>query len=256
MRINPTITVAALGIGAVLTLAACGSNGTAGAAPTKVQLLAAPTGSGANTPTISVEGHGTKSGKPDTATVTLGVQTSDASASTALSKNNAEANALIAALKAKGVADADMQTSDLSISPNWDSHGQITGYSVSNTVTVTLHDLTSAGAIIDDAAAKVGDDVRFDGVALSIAKTNKLMEAARAEAVQDAITQARQLAEAAGVKLGAIRTIDDTAGTTPQPLYFSDKAALAQGSSAAPTPIEAGSQQLSFDVNVVFDISQ
>jgi len=256
MRINPTLAVAALGACAVVTLAACGSNGTAQSAPAKVQLLAAPTGGNTNTPTISVEGHGTKSGKPDTATVTLGVQTSDPSASAALSKNNAEANALIAALKTKGVADDDMQTSDLSISPNWDNHGHITGYSVSNTVTVTLHDLSSAGAIIDDAAAKVGDDVRFDGVALSIAKTNKLMEAARADAVRDAITQAQQLAKAAGVKLGAIRTIDDTGSTSPQPLYFSDKQALAAGSAAAPTPIEAGSQQLSFDVNVVFDISQ
>ena len=158
--------------------------------------------------------------------MTLGVQTSNGSAQAALQQNNVEATALIAALKAKGVADADIQTSDMSISPNWDNHGNITGYGVSNTVTVTLHDINTAGAIIDDAASKVGNDVRFQGVALSIDNKNPLLAQARAAAVKDALAQAQQLATAAGVKLGAVRTIDDTATTSPQPLYYSNKQAL------------------------------
>jgi len=243
----------ALAATAIVALAACGSTNNAKSSPATAQVLSAPASSTSPGPTISVAGHGTAKGKPDTATVTLGVQTNDASAQAALQKNNAEAAALIAALKAKRVADADIQTSDLSISPNWDNHGHITGYGVSNTVTVTLHDLGSAGAIIDDAAAKVGNDIRFQGVAFSIDNQNPLLARARADAVKDAMAQAQQLAQAAGVKLGAIRTIDDTATSSPQPMYYAGKAADSLG--AVSMPIEAGSQELTFDVNVVYDIS-
>jgi hypothetical protein len=248
-------TTGSLAVAAIVGLAACGS-GSSKAEPARVQVVAAPASATTTGPTIAVAGHGTVEGKPDTATVTMGVQTSGPSAQAAMQQNNNEAAALIAALKAKGVADNDMQTTDLSISPNWDTHGHVTGYSVSNTVTVTLHGIDNAGAIIDDAAAKVGNDVRLEGVALSIANTSKYMAQARASAVTDALTQATQLADAAHVKLGPIRTIDDTASQSPQPLYFNGQRALADaGLGATPTPVEAGQQQLTFDVNVVFGIS-
>ena len=88
-------------------------------------------------------------------------------------------------------------------------------------VTVTLHGLGSAGQVIDAAAASVGNDISFDGVQLSIGDTSSLLRDTRAMAVQQAIGHATQLAQAAGMKLGVIREIDDTGTQVPTP-EFSD----------------------------------
>jgi hypothetical protein len=171
-----------------------------------------------------------------------------------MSRNAQEATALISTLKSKGVAERDIQTTDLSVNPNFDNKGHITGYNVSNTVTVTMHDIKTAGSIIDAAAAAVGNDVRLENVALSISNTSPLLAQARAAAVKDALAQGQQLADAAGVKLGAIRTIDDTGGQIPQPQMFAG--AVGDGAlRAAATPVQPGSQELSVDVNVKFAIA-
>ena len=198
---------------------------------------------------IVVAGHGEATGKPDTMTMTIGVQTTNASAQAALDQNNQEANALEHTLTAKGVAGKDMQTSNLSINQNYDRHGQVTGYTVSNTVTITLHGLSKAGEVIDAGAAAVGNDITFNGVSLSIADTSALLRVARENAVKQAMAHAQQLAEAAGMKLGTVRKIDDTGTAVPTPLYFNAPSAAGK---AATTPIAAGSQQLSVDVSLTF----
>ena len=79
-----------------------------------------------------------------------------------------------------------MQTSNLSISQTYDRHGNITGYSVSNTLTVTVHGISKAGDIIDAGAAAVGNDITFNGVQLSINDTSALLRQARENAVKQA----------------------------------------------------------------------
>jgi len=185
-------------------------------------------------------------------TVTMGVQTTNPSAQAALQDNNARANALIAALKAQGVAAKDIQTVDLNVSPNFDKNFHITGYSASNTVSAKLRNLAKAGEVIDAAALTVGQDIRLQGVSFSIDNTSALVAKARADAIKDAIAQAKQLSAAAGVKLGAIRTIDDTGTLLPQPQAF---ASSNQSFDAAAIPVEPGSQQLSVDVEVIFAIA-
>src|SRR5205823_10335199 len=89
----------------------------------------------------------------------IGVQTRDQSAKAALDANTTKATALINVLKSKGVAPADLQTSQLSVNPTYDSAtGRITGYEVTNQVTATLHDVGAAGGLIDAAgqAAEIG----------------------------------------------------------------------------------------------------
>jgi uncharacterized protein len=93
--------------------------------------------------------------------------------------------------------------------------------------------------------------VRLQGVSFSIDNTSALVAKARADAIKDALTQAKQLAAASGVKLGAIRTIDDT-GTVDPLQYARTSSGVTDGSAAAISP---GTQQLSVDVTVVFDIS-
>lgn len=244
-----TVAVCAIGV------AGCSSGSSKSSAPVTPATLRAAAGSSATAaasgPTINVSGHGEVEGTPDVMTVTIGVQTSDPSAQAALHRNNDRAVALTNALKAQGVAAKDIQTVDLSVSPNFDKNFHVTGYSASNTVTAKLRDLSKAGEVIDAAALTVGEDVRLQGVQFSIDNTSALVAKARADAVQDALTQAKQLAAASGVKLGAIRTIDDTG--TVDPLQYARTKGLSDN--AAAVGISPGTQQLSVDVTVVFDIA-
>jgi uncharacterized protein YggE len=241
-------------VGAAASLAGCGGNSSKPAADAALAAATSSGAAGTTGPTINVAGHGEVDGTPDVMTVTMGVQTGDPSAQAALQRNNERAAALIASFKAHGVADKDIQTVDLNVSPTFDDHFHVTGYSASNTVTAKLRDLAKAGSVIDAAAITAGEDVRLQGVTFSIDNTSSLVAQARADAVKDAVAQAKQLAAAAGVTLGPIRTIDDTGTNLPQPLYYNSlKAAV--GDTSAAVPVQPGSQQLSVDVTVVFDIA-
>jgi len=246
IAITGAVVIAAAGI------AGCGGGSSKPAASAALTAATTPAAS-ANSPTINVAGHGDVEGTPDVMTVTMGVQTSDPSAQAALQRNNEHAAALIAALKKQGVAAKDIQTVDLNVSPNFDKNFHVTGYSASNTVSAKLRDLSKAGEVIDAAALTAGEDVRLQGVSFSIDNTSALVAQARADAIKDALAQGKQLAGAAGVKLGSIRTIDDTGTQVPQPQAFGYSGALRE--QAANVPVEPGSQQLSVDVVVVFDIT-
>jgi len=205
-------------------------------------------------PVIHAQGVGQVKGTPDTLTVILGVETRAASAKDALDSNNSKAKALIDSLKGKGVADKDLQTSQLSISPTYDEKGQrIIGYQVSNQVRATLHDLAGAGGLIDAAAAAAGDAVRVQSVGFSIDDDSTLKAEARTDAVKRAHDQAEQMAKAAGVKLGRVRSISEASASSPPPYPYAMGDA-AQKSAA--TPIQPGTQELSLTVNVVYDIEQ
>jgi uncharacterized protein YggE len=201
--------------------------------------------------TITGTATGKVEGIPDTLTVTLGVESRAPSAQAALVQSSERSTKVIAALKASGVAPRDLQTTQLSLNPTFDRQGRIDGYSVSNLVTATVRDVASGGAVVDAAAAQAGDDIRVQGVALSIEDTGRLVAAARTDAVKRARTQARQLARAAGVGLGPVEKITerraDPSGMELQRLGAFDGAATS-------APIEAGSQELTVDVTVVFAI--
>jgi uncharacterized protein YggE len=201
--------------------------------------------------TITGTATGKVEGTPDTLTVTLGVQTGAGTAQAALAQNADQSTRVIAALKASGVAPKDVQTASLSLNPTFNRQGAITGYSVSNVVTAKIHDLANAGAVVDAAAAQAGNNIRVSGVVLSIEDTGQLVAAARADAVSRARAQAGQLAKAAHVHLGAVEKITErrpaSAGVFASQLS-ADSAAVSR------IPIEAGTQDLSVDVTVVFAI--
>jgi uncharacterized protein YggE len=206
-------------------------------------------------PAITAQGTGRVKGQPDLLTLVLGVETRAASSDAALKDNANRANALIDTLKGHGVAAADIATSQLSISPTYDNNGQhITGYQVSNQVTARLHDLKGAGAVIDAAAGAAGDAIRIQQVALSFDDDSALLATARADAVRRAHDQADQMARAAGVRLGRVRSISE--GTSVSQPYPRLGAFPAPGAAAAPTPIQPGTQELTVDVTAVYDIEQ
>lgn len=235
MRITPRAAALALSAGAALLLAGCSDS---------------PAASSDSSPVgISTQGTGIVSGTPDTVTVVLGVQTQADSAATALAQNSQLATGLIDTLKSKGVEDKDLQTSNLSVYPNYTPTGAVSGYQVSNQVTATLHDVSQAGALIDAAAGTAGDAIRVQDLSFSIADDSELRTQARSQAVQQAQQQAKQIADAAGVELGDIRSITESPAAVSNPFPQRSMADMAES-----TPLQAGSQELSVSVSVVYEI--
>jgi uncharacterized protein len=235
---NRALSTAALLAAGTLAAAGCSSAPAGAAAPPE--------------PTVTTRGVGIATGTPDLLTVTLGVQTRDRSAAAALDANNTRATALIDVLRAAGVAPADLQTSRLTVHPTYDSTGsRISGYEVSNLVTARLRDIAAAGAVLDRAGEAAGDAVRVQQVGFSIDDDSPVRAAARADAVRRAIAQATQVAEAAGVTLGPIRSITEQPVDQPAP-YPGAADMRAEGA----VPLEAGSQELSVTVEVVHDIAR
>jgi len=198
--------------------------------------------------TITVVGTGEVRGTPDVADLVLGVSGRAGSAAEVMSRIADRAQKVIDALHAAGVSDDDIQTADLSVQPVYDNDGNVKGYEASNTVTVRIHDLSKAGAIVDAAAASAGDDIRVQGITFSIDDDSALLATARTKATKRARAQAGQLASGADVEVGEVRSITESKSAVPL-TYAADAAAK-----AASTPVMPGSQTISVQATVVFAI--
>jgi uncharacterized protein YggE len=196
---------------------------------------------------ITVSGSGSVSATPNQAVFTFGVTTQSKTAVQALAGNSAEMRKLIDALEASGIPSGSLQTSSVSLSPNTSNGGDaIVGYSASNSVTATIANLGRAGEIVDAAVAAGANQV--DGPNLTVSDQDALYQAALKAAVADARVKAQALAEASGLHLGGVTSVQEDAGSTP--ITFDAKAAPAPS-----TPIVAGTQQISASVTVVFEAS-
>lgn len=224
------------------------------ATPSARAAAAAPVVDGDPGSTLAVQGSGTVRTVPDRLTVVLGVEHRAASARAAMEDNARATRALLDALAGQGVAERDVQTSQLSVSPTYDETGRrVTGYLVAHRVTVDLSDMARAGAVIDAASAAAGDAIRVDSVGFSVKDSAELTASARAEAVRGARARAEQLASAAGVTLGRVRSITEIgSGVPPTPWP------MAKGGSAdfAAPPIQPGTEELTVSVAVVYDIAR
>ena len=203
---------------------------------------------------ITASAIGTVTGTPDVVTVSLGVETRSPSAQTALEENNRLAADVINVIKEKGVAPEDLQTSQLSIYPSYDDKGTVTGYQVTNMVTAKLRDIAGAGALIDAVGQAAGDAVRVQQLTFSIDDDSDLRANARADAVRRAQAQAKQMADAAGIALGPIHSITESPAASPVVLP-QPQAPMTDAAAAGAVPIEAGSQELTVSVQVVYEIA-
>lgn len=198
---------------------------------------------------VAVVGHGEVKARPDTATVQIGVETEAATAKDALAQNNAQAQALQKKLAELGVDAKDMQTSNFSIFPTYGTDGrQVTGYRVSNTVTVTIRQLDQAGALLDQVVQAGANSIY--GISFSVDDPQKLLEQARVQAVADAKARAGQLAAAGGASVGDVLVISENVSSPPVvPLAMLDRAAAEQAPSV---PVQPGEQSFSVDVQATF----
>ena len=190
---------------------------------------------------------------PDVARVNLGVTVTKPTVKAVREAGAKSMTDIIAALKALGIADADIKTTNLSLYPQYGSGStpKIVGYQISEQIQVTVRDLDKAGDVVDTATAKGATDV--NGIAFEVADPVKAQNDARAAAVAAARASAAAMATAGKVSLGAVISITDS--TPPSPIFYGYGASKAAPSADTATPVQPGTQDLSAMVTVVFEIS-
>lgn len=204
-------------------------------------------------PTITVTGTGTVEAVPDIATLSIGVTTQGETAAEALSANSAALDAVMARLTAAGIEARDMQTSNLSLNPNWTGYDSssvsgptIAGYVATNMLTIRVRALDGLGAVLDAAVADGANTL--NGLTFGLADPDPALDAARQEAVAVARARAALLATAAGVKLGRVLSISEGAAPMdPVPMFRAE-------ASASPVPVAGGEVGLSASVTIFYEI--
>jgi len=202
--------------------------------------------------TISVSGEGQVKAAPDEARLSTGVVTQGANAAEALTANTGAMGRVMTTLKALGIPDKAIQTSQFSVSPQYssDRNGttqRITGYQVTNNVSVTVDDPARLGPALD-ALVSAGSNA-LGSIEFAIRDPKPLENEARAAAMHDAMDKAAVYAKAADIQLGPILSISE-GSEEPQPMYRA-MAKVAMGTS---TPIAAGVETVAATVSVTFEI--
>lgn len=201
---------------------------------------------------ITVTGEGVVMAAPDMATISLGVTSNADTAKEAMDQNSAELAKVLENLKAAGIAGRDLQTSGLSLQPEWTGNSSggntIKGYTARNQLTVTVRALDSLGAVLD-AAVKDGANT-LDNVIFGVADPAPLLDEARLRAVADARHRAEVMVGDAGVRLGQITAMSETSGYSPAP-----RGAMMRASMDS-VPVEGGELSFSVNVNISWQLSQ
>ena len=208
----------------------------------------------ANSTLLTVEAVGEVRQKPDIAIVSAGVVTQAATASGALAENRQRMARVIDALRAAGIARADIQTSNLSLSPDYrydeGRDPQITGYRANNQVSVTIRDIENAGEVLD-ALVEVGAN-QFNGPTLQVEDADAALDQARKDAVAKARARAELYASAAGLSVARIASISETAQRNyPPPIVMT---AARSDMAEASSKIEPGELAMQSNVTVVFEL--
>lgn len=201
---------------------------------------------------LDVVAEGRTVRQPDLATIDAGVVTQAGTAAEALSANAARMERVLAALKRAGVADRDVRTATISLSPQY-RYGEnvppvITGYQASNRVSVRFRDVGRSGTILD-ALVREGAN-QIDGPTLGLANPDAAMDEARTDAIARARARAELYARAAGLRVERIVSIGEGGASEvvpmPRPMM------MARADAAPRTQIAAGEQDVTITVNVRF----
>lgn len=211
--------------------------------------------------TVSAEGRSSR--KPDLAIFSAGVASTGKTAGEALAKNSADMNRVIAALRRAGIAERDIQTSNLLLNPVYADMSRqprdpleqvvppIIGYQVNNTVTVRQRRLEDFGRVIDTLVSAGANQV--NGPAFQMDDNEEALDEARSDALKRARARADLYARAAGLRVVRMLTISEGGGyVPPQPVLYA-RAAMADMAEA--TPVAAGEVTLNASVSVTFELA-
>ncbi len=201
--------------------------------------------------TISVTGTGRVSIAPDVADLRLGVQVTKPTVKEARDTAAGAMTKVIAALRAAGIAEKDIQTSILSLQPVYDysqdgSAPKLTGYQLTNTVSVTIRDLDNVAEAVDGAMS--AGATTMDGVTFRVEDPTSAENQARTAAMADAKARAEALASAAGVVITGVASISEGYSSVPPVPY----AGAMKAEADIATPIQPGTSEVQLTVSVVY----
>ncbi len=215
------------------------------------------------TPRIIVSGEGEAAAAPDMALISLSVVREGTTAREALDANTKAMADVMAAMKAFGIAEKDLQTSGFSIQPryiypdpnkNENFPPKINGYTVINSLGVRLRDLSKVGEVLDHSVTlgvNEGGNVTFVKD-----DTSAILEEARKKAVENAMAKAKTITSTAGISIGRVLEMSEQAFTPgPIPMMQADMA-MAKSAGSAPVPIATGENSYRVTVNVTFELKQ
>ena len=198
---------------------------------------------------VTVSGEATIAVAPDTAVIRIGVTSAAKTAREASDANAKQMTGVLAAIKDAGIADRDVQTSRLSLQPQYDPNkagtARLLGFQVTNQVTVKIRDIDNLPAILDRAIGAGANEM--SGIEFAVSEQSKLLDQARDEAIADARRKAELYAKAAGVKVGHVVAITEE-GSSPPPRPM-------QALRAGAAPVAPGEQMLRAAVTVSYELT-
>jgi len=215
--------------------------------------------------TITVSGDGEIYAKPDLGIVDFSVVTEEKTVAKAMSKNTEKMNAIVDFMKKEGIDEKDLKTLSFNISPRYEWYEKsqcvppcpsgrryLVGYEVSQTLEVKIRDLAKIGDIVQGATvvgANQAGDLQF-----TIDKPDELKKQARAEAIEEAKTKAKELAERLGVKLVRITNFSESGeAPVPSPYFMAKEAAVMGGAEPAPQ-IQTGENKIEVTISITYEI--
>jgi uncharacterized protein YggE len=231
---------------------ALGASMTAHADPSSPSIAAAAEGTLLN---ISANAEATR--VPDVATLSAGVVTQAADGNSAMRQNAQQMDKVLAAIKAAGIAERDVQTSGVSLNPQYryadNEAPKITGYQASNTVSLKVRDIAKLGKVLDALAAQGANQI--NGPQFEIDQPEPVYDEARLAALKKAQARAQTYAKSLGLQVRRIVSISENAGGgfRPMPMMRAQAAGMAMDKA---TPVAPGESTVSVKLDVVFELGR
>ena len=206
---------------------------------------------------LSVSAEASAKRVPDVATISTGVVTQAADANAAMRANAVQMDKVMAAIRAAGIGERDVQTSGINLNPQYkyveNAPPSIVGYQASNTVNVKVRDLSKLGKVLDAFVEQGANQV--NGPSLEVDKPDEAYDEARVAALKKAQARAQTYADALGLKVRRIVSISEGGASFPRPMPMM-RAMAADAGFAKETSVSPGETTLSVNIDVVFELGR
>ena len=205
---------------------------------------------------LDISATGSVTRVPDLAIITAGVVTKSSTATGAISDNATRMERVRAALKRAGVDDKDIQTSSISLNPDYRYENNqppvLTGYQASNNVSVKFRDIRNAGKILDALVAQGSNQI--SGPTLTIDKPEGAYNEARTRAIAVGRARAELYARSLGMRVTRLISVSEAGGFSRPPMPYAADAIVVSGARVAKTEIDPGSQDLDVTLAMSFEL--
>jgi len=203
----------------------------------------------ATTNTVSFSGEGKITAKPDIAVISASIISQGANSKAAQDSATTKSNAVITFLKKQNIDDKDIKTTGYNIYPQYKYPQQtITGYQVNQSLEITIRNLDKVSAVLDGLVTAGAEQV--NNLGLQVENPDKLKSEARAKAIEDAKSKAKELENQVGIRLGKIVNFSEDSSGYPTPMYEKIGNVGGGGGPSIPT----GENEITVDVTLTYQI--